>query len=98
MNDTVPVVIYGDGRAWPPAEFKSNLQGFFLVNGLFVIAAHGINGNLSGEVFRYVLFALPGVAIGLTAGFILSKYINAQLFHKIVLVALIFLGLSLLFV
>ncbi len=26
-----PVVIYGDAQRWPPAEFKSNLQGFFLV-------------------------------------------------------------------
>jgi uncharacterized membrane protein YfcA len=93
-----PVVIYGNCRAWPPTEFKSNLQGFFLINGLVVIAVHGINGNYSAEVFQNALYALPGIVLGLITGFYLSKRINAQLFHKIVLVALIFLGLSLLFV
>ena len=93
-----PVVIYGDCHAWPPEEFKSNLQGFFLINGIVIIAAHGLNGNLSAEVFQTTLYALPGVAVGLAAGFLMSKHINAQLFHKIVLVALVFLGLSLLFV
>lgn len=93
-----PVVIYGDCRGWPPEEFKSNLQGFFLVNGILVIAVHALSGNVTGEVLQNILYALPGLAIGLPAGFYLSKRINPRLFHRIVLIALIFLGISLLFV
>ena len=27
-----PVIIYGDCRGWEPDEFKSNMQGFFVLN------------------------------------------------------------------
>lgn len=91
-----PVVIFGNARRWPPDEFKSNLQGFFLVNGLVVIAVHAISGNLTGDVFQNLIYALPGLALGLIAGFYLSRRINPELFRKLVLVALLFLGASLL--
>jgi uncharacterized membrane protein YfcA len=93
-----PVVIYGNARRWPPDEFKSNLQGFFLVNGIMVIAVHAISGNITTEVFRNLLYTLPGLALGLVAGFYLSTRINPGLFRNIVLVALLFLGASLLII
>jgi uncharacterized membrane protein YfcA len=91
-----PVVIYGNARDWPPDEFKSNLQGFFLVNGLVVIAVHTISGNMTGSVFQNLIYALPGLVLGLAGGFLLSKRINPGLFRNIVLIALLFLGTSLL--
>lgn len=91
-----PVVIYGNARRWPPDEFKSNLQGFFLVNGLVVIAVHTMSGNLTPSVFQNLIYALPGLVLGLAAGFLLSKRINPGLFRNIVLIALLFLGTSLL--
>jgi hypothetical protein len=92
-----PVVIYGNSRGWPPDAFKGNLQGFFFINGLIVIAVHGLSGNLTGDVFQNILYALPGLILGLGAGFLFSKRLDPQLFSKIVLVALVFLGASLLF-
>ena len=91
-----PVVIYGNARRWPPDEFKSNLQGFFLVNGLVVIAVHGMSGNLTTDVFQTLIYGVPGLVLGLAAGFFLSKRINPDLFRNIVLIALLFLGASLL--
>jgi uncharacterized protein len=91
-----PVVIYGNARRWPPDEFKSNLQGFFLVNGLVVIAVHTISRNMTGDVFQNLIYTLPGLALGLAAGFLLSKRINPGPFRNIVLIALLFLGASLL--
>jgi uncharacterized membrane protein YfcA len=92
-----PVIIFGNCRGWLPDEFKGNLQGFFLVNGLVVIAVHAFSGNLSSEVWANLLLALPGMALGLIAGFLLSSRINADLFRKIVLVILIILGLRMIF-
>lgn len=92
-----PVIIYGNCRRWPPEEFKSNLQGFFVVNGIIVIAVHAFSGNFTSEVWDNVLLSLPGIALGLIAGFLLSKRINAELFRKIVLVLLIILGVRLIF-
>ena len=91
-----PLVIYGNARRWPPDEFKSNLQGLFLVNGIVVIAVHAMSGNVTGEVFQNVFYALPGIILGLAAGFFFSNRINPALFRTIVLIALLFLGASLL--
>lgn len=91
-----PVVIYGNARQWPPDEFKSNLQGFFLINGLVVIAVHALSDNLTGAVFQNLIYAVPGLVTGLLAGFYLSKRINPELFRNTVLVALLILGASLL--
>ncbi len=92
-----PVVIYGNCRGWKPDEFKGNLQGFFLVSGIVVIASHALSGNYTADVWQNLLYALPGLVLGTAAGFILSKRINPDLFRKAVLFALIVLGLKLLF-
>jgi len=90
-----PVIIFGNCRGWPPNEFKGNLQGFFLVNSLVVVAVHMFSGNYNSDVWENFLLAIPGLILGLIAGFLLSKRINAALFRKIVLVFLIILGIRL---
>lgn len=92
-----PVVIYGNCRRWVPDEFKSNLQGFFLVNGVVIIAIHGLSGNMTTDVLQNFIYAIPGMALGLLAGFYLSKRINPDLFRNAVLIVLIILGAKLLF-
>lgn len=87
-----PVVIYGTMRRWSPAEFRSNLQGFFLVNSLIVTIAHFISRNYTDEVLQYTLFALPGIVLGLLAGFFADRYVNALVFRRIVFLLLIVLG------
>ncbi len=90
-----PVIIFGNCRGWPPNEFKGNLQGFFLVNSFIVVAVHVFSGNYNAAVWQNFLLAIPGLILGLIAGFLLSKRINAELFRKIVLVLLIILGIQL---
>jgi uncharacterized membrane protein YfcA len=87
-----PAVIYGNCRRWGPDEFKSNLQGFFLVNDVIVIVTHAISGNLTPQVWRIYLLALPAMAIGIIAGVTLGGRINPVLFRKLVLVLLIVMG------
>lgn len=92
-----PVIIYGNCRGWPPDEFKSNLQGFFLVNSVVVITVHALSGNITPAVGQNLLFALPGMILGLVGGFFLSPHINPILFRKLVLVLLLILGFGLIF-
>lgn len=87
-----PAIIYGTCRRWEPAEFKSNLQGFFLVNDALAIVVHGWYGRLTPEVTRYYLFALPVIAIGITAGTSLDRYIDPPTFRKIALFLLVIMG------
>lgn len=88
-----PVIIYGNCRCWEPDEFKSNLQGFFLLNDGLAIVNHAIAGNLTHLVWTGYLWALPVVALGLLVGAGLDRFLNPQLFRKLVLVILIIMGL-----
>jgi len=90
-----PVVIYGNCRQWGPAEFKSNLQGFFLITDLMVIAGHVISQNITNSVLKYYVFALPVLALGILAGTSLDRFINHKTFSKILLVLLVIMGIRL---
>jgi uncharacterized protein len=87
-----PAIIYGTCRRWEPPEFKSNLQGFFLVNDVLAVLVHGYYGRLTPEVTRYYLFALPVIAVGIVAGTRLDRYIDPPTFRKIALTLLVIMG------
>ena len=91
-----PVVIFGNCQRWPPSEFKGNLQGFFLVNDLLVIAGHALSRNLTALVLRDYLIVLPALIVGLFVGGLLDRRLDPGLFRKIVLVLLVVMGLRLL--
>ncbi|GIK66734.1 MAG: hypothetical protein BroJett018_45280 [Chloroflexota bacterium] len=92
-----PVVIYGNCRRWEPREFKSNLQGFFMLNSLTVIATHALSDNYTRTVFNHYLLAVPAILMGIVVGIALAKHINPNTFRKIILVLLIIVGLTLMF-
>lgn len=92
-----PVIIYGNCRAWEPAEFKANLQGFFFISSLLVAASHLLGGNLTPEIWRWFLLSLPALVLGMIAGLFLDKRVKPDTFRKIVLTLLVVLGLRLVF-
>jgi uncharacterized membrane protein YfcA len=87
-----PAIIYGSCRRWEPAEFKSNLQGFFLVNDALTIVSHGVAGNLTPEVWKLYALAVPVVLVGLAAGAVMDRFISPQLFRKLTLILLAIMG------
>lgn len=91
-----PAIIYGACRGWKPVEFKSNLQGLFLVNDALAITTHAIAGNLTPQVWTGYLMALPVIALGILAGASLDRWLNPQLFRKLVLCLLALMGLRML--
>jgi hypothetical protein len=90
-----PVIIFGSCRRWPPAEFKGNLQGFFLPTGLLVLAGHVAEGNITPAVGQNVWPAIPAAAMGLMVGLMLDGRIPPATFRKLVLLLLLFIGLRL---
>jgi uncharacterized membrane protein YfcA len=90
-----PVIVYGSCVRWSPSEFKSNLQGFFTINNLMILASHWWDGNLTPQIFKYYGASLPSIALGILAAAMLEKKINPNLFRKIILCLLILLGLLL---
>lgn len=89
------VVIYGNCRRWEPKTFKSNLQGFFLLNSTMVIIIHLLSHHYTEDVWNHFFQAAPAMALGLLAGIYLDRYINPATFRALVLALLILVGLNL---
>ena len=91
-----PVVLYMASQGWPPRTIKANLQAFFVVNQVVILAGYWWAGLLTGEVGRVaVLFAVPAV-VGLAAGLALFDRVDPVRFRKIVFALLFVSGLALL--
>lgn len=92
-----PAVVYADTGRWAPAEFKANLQAFFLLNDVLVVATHGVTGNLTAQVWQMYLPALPVIGVAILAGWYCERFINPAIFRRLVLCLLVLLGIRLLF-
>jgi len=92
-----PVIVYGNCRRWETAEFKSNLQGFFVITSFVITFGHAWKGNLTPEVWRYFLWSIPAMVLGLVAGTSLDRFLKPETFRHIVLALLVVLGARLVF-
>jgi uncharacterized protein len=92
-----PAILYGSSQRWSPAEFKSNLQGFFLLNDALVIAGHAWSSHLTPAVWENFRIAVAAIALGLVAGSALERFINPVVFRRIVLWLLVLVGVRLMF-
>jgi uncharacterized membrane protein YfcA len=92
-----PYVVYGTCSRWQPTEFKSNLQGIFIVNSILVIGSHALSHNFTAPVWQDFLIALPAMALGMWLGFRLDRYVDPAVFRKLVLLLLLLLGASMIF-
>jgi len=92
-----PVILYADCRRWPQDTFKSNLQGYFIVSSVAVVASHVINGNLTSQLWSLFLGTTPFILVGAVAGLSLDHWLNPVIFRRLVLVLLIVMGIRLIF-
>jgi hypothetical protein len=92
-----PVILYADCRRWPPDVFKSNLQGYFVVSSVAVLATHALNGNLTPQVWNLFWWTIPFIVVGLVAGLSLDRWLNPVMFRRVVLVLLVVMGIRLIF-
>jgi uncharacterized protein len=92
-----PVIVYADCRRWQLAEFKSNLQGLFLLDSILVVASHYWGHSLTAPIMSYFWWTAPLLAFGAFGGIAMDRFLNPQVFRKVVLVLLILRGLRLIF-
>lgn len=90
-----PVIVYSDCQRWQPAQFKANLQGFFLVSDFFIVATHAVSGNYNTVVWQSFLWSLPAIAAGVFVGVLLEQRSSPAFFRTAVLVLLIVMGVRL---
>jgi len=95
FNTSGPVyIVYGDSQRWQPFEFKGNLQILFFLNSIFTSMNHIAVGNVTQEVLGLWVFAIPGIVIGISAGFLMDRFIKPEPFRKIVQVLLFIIGIT----
>lgn len=90
-----PVIIYGNCARWEPEQFKSNLQGYFLVSSLVVLGGHAFSRSLTPQVWQLYLRLLPVIGLAVVSGLLLDGRVSPQGFRKLVLVALVVMGIRL---
>ncbi|MEL6354599.1 MAG: sulfite exporter TauE/SafE family protein [Cyanobacteria bacterium J06627_28] len=88
-----PLVMYANSKEWTPEEFKGNLPGVYVVALTFALTGHFFEGHLTPELGKIALYSLPFFTVGMGAGIVLSKKIDAALFKRIVLSLLSVIGL-----
>ena len=91
-----PLIIYANCRHWHPKEFKGNLTAVFFFSSLLAAITHSLQGNITLSVGQFAVYSLPGFALGLWLGIILSKKINPVMFKRVTLALLLVSGLRLL--
>lgn len=92
-----PIVLYGSLRGWTPERFRATLQGYFLMTSVLIVLSHGIAGLWTARVLRLYLLALPVILLAILLGSWLNARIPAKRFEYLLFVALILLGVLLLF-
>ena len=90
-----PAIIYGNCRKWSLQEFKSNLAGYFLVGSIVVVTSHWMSGNFTPVVWMNFWITLPALFLGFFLGQGMDRWLNPEIFRRIVLVLLVGLGLRL---
>jgi uncharacterized membrane protein YfcA len=90
-----PLVVYGHSQRWSPEAFKANLQGLFMVNDLAVILGHMLSSSYTASIGWMYLAALPALLAGVLLGLRLDRRLNPDAFRRVVLVALIVMGVRL---
>ncbi len=89
-----PVLVYASARRMSPAAFKGVLQGFFASSTLVSLSVLGSAGVLRPEgLLRNLLYA-PLVLLGAWVGMRWGDRLHPVLFRRVVMTALLVLGLS----
>ncbi len=88
-----PVVIYGAWARWSPSAFRGTIQAFFFVLAVLQITLLGGTELLTMETVRSGLPYLPVLGLGAWLGATVGDRVRPDLFARLVLWALVLLGI-----
>jgi uncharacterized membrane protein YfcA len=93
-----PVILWAAAQTWRPEVIRANLQAFFFLNQIVILAGYWWAGLLTAEVLRLVIFLTPPAIVGVAAGAALSRRIDQRRFRQTVFGLLLVSALLLLFI
>ncbi len=90
-----PVILYGRVSGWPREEFRSTLQGFFLLSSAVIIFSHYVAHNLTRTVLVLYGATLPALLAGVVFATRVDRRLDTRAFQTLVNGLLLILGFSL---
>ncbi len=91
------VIIYGTLARWTPEQFRSTLQGYFLISGLVILASHAVAGLWTADVLWLFGATLPVTLLAIVLGNKLARFLPARRFDRLVHMVLVVMGILLFF-
>jgi uncharacterized membrane protein YfcA len=91
-----PVVIYAALRRWKPDRFRATLSGYFLPSGLLVAIGHGLSGLWTLQMWKLLLYSLPGILLAIWLGNRWNKRLDPGKFDRYIYTLVIVMGILML--
>jgi len=91
-----PIIIYLSQVLKEKEAFRATLYGVFFADACYRMVLFTANGLLNREVFDFALLMVPFLVAGVAAGSWLQRFIDQELFRKVVAVILTVTGVVLL--
>ena len=91
-----PLIMFVASLRLAREAFVAALGTFFMLGGVFVMIAYVERGVVNMQTAPWSLACVPPVLLGMWLGLRLGRHINQERFRKLVLLALLALGLNLL--
>jgi hypothetical protein len=88
-----PAVIYGTEREWGTHGFRANIQSFFTPCAALALYFYIDNGIITSATLNLNLQLFVFLLLGMFLGDRLAERVNPELFRRIILGALFFIGL-----
>ena len=92
--DGPPVVFFLTGIRAPKLKFKNTLASYFLFLGIASVVMLTVNGEYSVDILLNAGYIVIFGVLGVFSGMKVSKGLNEERFEKIIIVLLVFLGIS----
>lgn len=89
-----PLAVYLSLRGGTQQQIKAALGAFFIVSGLFIVAAHTLAGLYSVHTLTLFAAALPSVSIGAWAGMRVSGRLKDISFQRVLFLMILIMGLN----
>ena len=90
-----PLLIHGTLRRWSPEQFRSTLQGFFVVLDAMIMVGHFSAGLWTPDVLQLFALSIPVLALGFWVGNRIGDRLPTATYERLLYVALIVLGVML---
>ncbi len=91
-----PVILLFANQGMPVREFRANIVTYFTLITFIAIAAFGIDGRLTKDVFELALVTVPATSVGVYLGIRLHGHVPLELFHRVSLVLVVAAGVTVL--